>query len=1114
MDFRSILKCKPFLWGLFGVFLLGFGGVGLTTCSDGSKRIAQIEELEQSNDSLRNSVAALTGERDTLSGNLSDTTGNLAAVTAERDSLNSLVGTVRSNLIDLGAEGDDATAQVSALGAKLTELTGERDGLAAQVSDLEAAAENTQLKISGFEGRIAQQATEIQGLETELAGVREESAAKTADLESQVQDLGLQLTAVTDERDAIMSAYQDDKAQFADLQNQLALAATNLDEAQNTISTQEEAEAASLLSGGTDEERTSLLLNDRDNSLEALTRSLESSRRTRASLTDEINALNDELDNSRAEIRTARTELRALEDERAELEVQNSTLTDELGLLKTQADKTVGADVLAETQAKLAGLEETQDALEEANNAVTRLTNENDRLKVELAETTGALEDVKAAANDTSEIDALRAALTENEGERNTLVLDIENLRTELSAAQDEVAAQTALAEAAVADANERTNEEAAQRLSLLGDQKTQAEGEVNRLQLALTETQIERDGLVETIEKLRFDIDESAAAASARIAALDATAAEGQAEIEGLKGSIEAATARSDELQTLLSEQRARNEELERSLTAEQGAQAELQSELAEIEGIAKDAADAAGDLVNERIALTAELDGVKSELAKVEGIAKDAADTAADLVGERNALTAELTDLKGVVSERDGTIAELTAGLEGAKSDLDAALKSQSDMQGLIADRDAEIAGLKAGVSTATATVAATASEVSSLQAQIDDLTGQLQERNGEIATVSNIRDRLEAQLADTKGNLDTANAATTAANADIVVLEEKVAALTDELQNRTGSLNAATRDKTEIMSELDGLRSRLSAAEEDRDGATAKVDSSLNRIAALQRQINAMRRNAGESQGALKSELEETREALAGAEERATRFGTMLSEAPTREQLDATIARLSDVSNTANALQNANVDLEGRLNALTEDQATRAVRLGAMQGRMAELRIENQDLQNELSLLAAAPPTPVAVISSEDSDALRTGLISALGSDAVINDDGSFALSSSTTFAVGSATLSAGGQQVLTRAADEIVNFLNQRPDARGIIVVEGHTDADPINTVQFPSNWALSAARAGNAVNFLISRGVPANRIRAEAYAATRPVDPGTSREAFARNRRIQFDFTPE
>ena len=36
----------------------------------------------------------------------------------------------------------------------------------------------------------------------------------------------------------------------------------------------------------------------------------------------------------------------------------------------------------------------------------------------------------------------------------------------------------------------------------------------------------------------------------------------------------------------------------------------------------------------------------------------------------------------------------------------------------------------------------------------------------------------------------------------------------------------------------------------------------------------------------------------------------------------------------------------------------------------------------------------------------------------------------------------------------------------------IIVQGHTDDLPINTVQFPSNWELSTRRATNVVRFLI------------------------------------------
>jgi len=358
---------------------------------------------------------------------------------------------------------------------------------------------------------------------------------------------------------------------------------------------------------------------------------------------------------------------------------------------------------------------------------------------------------------------------------------------------------------------------------------------------------------------------------------------------------------------------------------------------------------------------------------------------------------------------------------------------------------------------------------------------------------------REQLDATLArlgSTQDQVTTLEASLSSSKewAGILQTELNGAPTQDQLDTANAQLKAAQDELASIEAELAGAQERATRFGTMLSEAPTReqLDATLARLKAAQ-------------------------DGLADAEERATRFGTMLSEAPTREQLDATVARLGDVSNTANDLQTANGDLEQRLAALNDEieatQADRAIQLGTMQSRMAELRLENRDLQNELDLLASQPPQVVQA-NTENSDALRNGLINALGSDAIINPDGSLSLSSSATFAAGSATLSGGGQQVLGRAAGEIVNFLNNRPDARGVIVVEGHTDADPINTRQFPSNWTLSAARSANVVNFLITSGVPANRIRAEAYSDTQPIDAGTSREAFARNRRIEFDFAPE
>lgn len=71
----------------------------------------------------------------------------------------------------------------------------------------------------------------------------------------------------------------------------------------------------------------------------------------------------------------------------------------------------------------------------------------------------------------------------------------------------------------------------------------------------------------------------------------------------------------------------------------------------------------------------------------------------------------------------------------------------------------------------------------------------------------------------------------------------------------------------------------------------------------------------------------------------------------------------------------------------------------------------------------------------------------------------------------------------------------------------IIIEGHTDNVPINTVQFPSNWELSAVRATTVLRLFVDAGVGADRLTAIGYADTRPVEPNLLADGRARNRRV-------
>ena len=75
-----------------------------------------------------------------------------------------------------------------------------------------------------------------------------------------------------------------------------------------------------------------------------------------------------------------------------------------------------------------------------------------------------------------------------------------------------------------------------------------------------------------------------------------------------------------------------------------------------------------------------------------------------------------------------------------------------------------------------------------------------------------------------------------------------------------------------------------------------------------------------------------------------------------------------------------------------------------------------------------------------------------------------------------------------------------YMLQYPSSRA--TVEGH--ADERGTRDY--NLALGERRANAARNYLVSLGVPENRLRMVSYGEERPVATGSNEGAWARNRR--------
>jgi peptidoglycan-associated lipoprotein len=91
-------------------------------------------------------------------------------------------------------------------------------------------------------------------------------------------------------------------------------------------------------------------------------------------------------------------------------------------------------------------------------------------------------------------------------------------------------------------------------------------------------------------------------------------------------------------------------------------------------------------------------------------------------------------------------------------------------------------------------------------------------------------------------------------------------------------------------------------------------------------------------------------------------------------------------------------------------------------------------------------------------------------------------------------GKSTLQANGQ------------ILKDKPSLK--IQIEGHCDQR--GGIQY--NIALGEKRANSAKKFLEDMGISADRITTVSYGKERPIDPGTTEDAYAKNRRANFVIT--
>jgi len=174
----------------------------------------------------------------------------------------------------------------------------------------------------------------------------------------------------------------------------------------------------------------------------------------------------------------------------------------------------------------------------------------------------------------------------------------------------------------------------------------------------------------------------------------------------------------------------------------------------------------------------------------------------------------------------------------------------------------------------------------------------------------------------------------------------------------------------------------------------------------------------------------------------------------------------------------------------------------RIRALNGDIARLRGENEELQNRLS---SRPAPAEASTPRAEPNSLLNELQSDLGSDADVSYRRgriSIGVNNRVTFDSGSVALKSSAHQVLRNVASALRSKFSGRR-----FFVEGHTDTDPISKTKdkYSSNRDLSAKRADAVARYLVRQGVPESSIVIVGFGQYDPINRGDK----AANRRVEI-----
>jgi chemotaxis protein MotB len=291
--------------------------------------------------------------------------------------------------------------------------------------------------------------------------------------------------------------------------------------------------------------------------------------------------------------------------------------------------------------------------------------------------------------------------------------------------------------------------------------------------------------------------------------------------------------------------------------------------------------------------------------------------------------------------------------------------------------------------------------------------------------------------------------------------------------------------------------------------KDTALARLSAQISRLS----ELLSLERTGKTS---LEAEIAQLRASLSAVEgERDRMRGAAEGAQSSKDAGKAEAGRLTtqlDLEKAATARAVAQIEiLNQQISALRRQIAALESALDVSEKKEKDAQLHIADLGQRLNVALAQRVQELSRYRSDFFGKLRD----ILGNRPDIRIVGDrFVFQSEVFFDSGQAVLRPEGRAELDKLATALLDLEKQIPsEINWVLRVDGHTDTRPLSgTTQFKTNWDLSAARAISVVQYLISKGVPPQRLVAAGFGEFQPIDAGTTEEAHRRNRRIELKLT--